>query len=110
MGLTIQNWGTELVPAHTSTVASTGEIVFGNNVSVLNNHSAGDGTKGGGALFSKASITFGDNAVLSGNATVLAAGGEGYGGGALFLDGKGEILLGKNALVEDNQARQGGAI
>ena len=109
--LTIQNWGTELVPAHTSTVASTGEIVFGNNVSVLNNHSAGDGTKGGGALFSKASITFGDNAVLSGNATVLAAGGEGYGGGALFLDGKGEILLGKNALIEKNEScGYGGAI
>ena len=109
--LTIQNWGTELVPAHTSTVASTGEIVFGNNVSVLNNHSAGDGTKGGGALFSKASITFGDNAVLSGNATVLAAGGEGYGGGALFLDGQGEILLGKNALIEKNEScGYGGAI
>ena len=109
--LTIQNWGTELVPAHTSTVASTGEIVFGNNVSVLNNHSAEDGTKGGGALFSKASITFGDNAVLSGNATVLAAGGEGYGGGALFLDGKGEILLGKNALIEKNEScGYGGAI
>ena len=69
------------MPYHASVASSNGEILFGDNVSLLNNHSAGDATKGGGAIFSKKGVTFGDNAVLSGNSTALAIGGGGYGGG-----------------------------
>ena len=109
--LTIQNWGTGLMPYHASVASSNGEILFGDNVSLLNNHSAGDATKGGGAVFSKKGVTFGDNAVLSGNSTALAIGGGGYGGGAIFLDGKGAVRFGKNAVVTDNESyHYGGAI
>ena len=109
--LTIQNWGTGLMPYHASVASSNGEILFGDNVSLLNNHSAGDATKGGGAIFSKKGVAFGDNAVLSGNSTALAIGGGGYGGGAIFLDGKGAVRFGKNAVVTDNESyHYGGAI
>ena len=109
--LTIQNWGTGLMPYHASVASSNGEILFGDNVSLLNNHSAGDATKGGGAIFSKKGVTFGDNAVLSGNSTALAIGGGGYGGGAIFLDGKGVVRFGKNAVIANNESyHYGGAI
>ena len=109
--LTIQNWGTGLMPYHASVASSSGEILFGDNVSLLNNHSAGDATKGGGAIFSKKGVAFGDNAVLSGNSTALAIGGGGYGGGAIFLDGKGAVRFGKNAVIANNESyHYGGAI
>ena len=109
--LTIQNWGTGLMPYHASVASSNGEILFGDNVSLLNNHSAGDATKGGGAIFSKKGVAFGDNAVLSGNSTALAIGGGGYGGGAIFLDGKGAVRFGKNAVIANNESyHYGGAI
>ena len=109
--LTIQNWGTGLMPYHASVASSNGEILFGDNVSLLNNHSAGDATKGGGAIFSKKGVTFGDNAVLSDNSTALAIGGGGYGGGAIFLDGKGVVRFGKNAVIANNESyHYGGAI
>ena len=109
--LTIQNWGTGLMPYHASVASSNGEILFGDNVSLLNNHSAGDATKGGGAIFSKKGVAFGDNAVLSGNSTALAIGGGGYGGGAIFLDGKGAVRFGKNAFIANNESyHYGGAI
>ena len=109
--LTIQNWGTGLMPYHASVASSSGEILFGDNVSLLNNHSAGDATKGGGAIFSKKGVAFGDNAVLSGNSTALAIGGGGYGGGAIFLEGKGAVRFGKNAVIANNESyHYGGAI
>ncbi len=109
--LTIQNWGTGLMPYHASVASSSGEILFGDNVSLLNNHSAGDATKGGGAIFSKKGVAFGENAVLSGNSTALAIGGGGYGGGAIFLDGKGAVRFGKNAFIANNESyHYGGAI
>ena len=109
--LTIQNWGTGLMPYHASVASSNGEILFGDNVSLLNNHSAGDATKGGGVIFSKKGVAFGDNAVLSGNSTALAIGGGGYGGGAIFLDGKGAVRFGKNAVIANNESyHYGGAI
>uniref|UniRef100_UPI00280B69A3 pectate lyase-like adhesive domain-containing protein n=1 Tax=uncultured Bilophila sp. TaxID=529385 RepID=UPI00280B69A3 len=110
--LTIQNWGTRLMPYHASVASSDGEIIFGDNVSLLNNHSSGDTTKGGGAVFSKTGITFGDNAVVSGNSTALPmVGGGYYGGGALFLNGKGAVRFGRNAVVADNESyHYGGAI
>ena len=109
--LTIQNWGTGLMPYHASVASSNGEILFGDNVSLLNNHSAGDATKGGGAIFSKKGVTFGDNAVLSDNSTALAIGGGGYGGGAIFLDGKGVVRFGKNEVIANNESyHYGGAI
>ncbi len=109
--LTIQNWGTGLMPYHASVASSSGEILFGDNVSLLNNHSAGNATKGGGAIFSKKGVAFGDNAVLSGNSTALAIGGGGYGGGAIFLDGKGAVRFGKNAVIANNESyHYGGAI
>ena len=99
------------MPYHASVASSSGEILFGDNVSLLNNHSAGDATKGGGAIFSKKGVTFGDNAVLSGNSTALAIGGGGYGGGAIFLDGKGVVRFGKNAVIANNESyHYGGAI
>ena len=49
--------------------------------------------------------------VLSGNSTALAIGGGGYGGGAIFLDGKGAVRFGKNAVIANNESyHYGGAI
>ena len=108
--LTIQGWGNGAWPYH-AIILSNGQITFGDNVSLINNSSNGDQTKGGGAVFSKTGVTFGDNAVLSGNSTALAIGGGGYGGGAIFLDGSGAVTFGKNALIEKSQSyNYGGAI
>ena len=108
--LTIQGWGNGAWPYH-AIILSNGQIAFGDNVSLINNSSNGDQTKGGGAVFSKTGVTFGDNAVLSGNSTALAIGGGGYGGGAIFLDGSGAVTFGKNALIEKSQSyNYGGAI
>ena len=108
--LTIQNWGTGLMPYHASVASSSGEILFGDNVSLLNDRSAMP-PRAAGLTLSKKGVAFGDNAVLSGNSTALAIGGGGYGGGAIFLDGKGAVRFGKNAVIANNESyHYGGAI
>ena len=64
--LTIQNWGTGGLAPNQGVITSTnGKIIFGNNVSILDNYSSGFNTKGGGALYSNKGIVFGDNAAHS---------------------------------------------
>ena len=110
--LTVQGWGTASGnPPDRAVVSSDGEIVFGDNVSILNNYASGDATGGGGAIFSKGNIVFGDYATLSGNQTAKPISGPFYGGGAVFLNGSGEVQLGKSATIEGNEAfRYGGGI
>ena len=63
--LTVQGWGTASGnPPDRAVFSSDGEIVFGDNVSILNNYASGDATGGGGAIFSKGNIVFGDYATL----------------------------------------------
>lgn len=111
--LTIQNWGTGgRVPNQGAITATNGKILFGNDVSILDNYSSGYNTKGGGALYSNKGIVFGDNARVIHNQTAPPIGGPYFGGGAIFLDGASgnEVVFGKNALVERNEANYGGAI
>lgn len=111
--LVIQNWGMGgLVPNQGVITATNGKIIFGNDVSILDNYSSGFNTKGGGAIYSSKGIVFGDNARLIHNQTALPIGGSYFGGGAIFLDGTpdNEVIFGKNALVEKNEANYGGAI
>ncbi|WP_303237616.1 pectate lyase-like adhesive domain-containing protein [uncultured Bilophila sp.] len=110
--LTVQGWGTASGnPPDRAVVSSDGEIVFGDNVSILNNYASGDATGGGGAICSKGNIVFGDYATLSGNQTAKPISGPFYGGGAVFLNGSGEVQLGKSATIEGNEAfRYGGGI
>ena len=111
--LTIRNWGTGgLVPNQGVITAANGKIIFGNDVSILDNYSSGFNTKGGGALYSGKGIVFGDNARVVHNQTALPIGGPYFGGGAIYLDGSAdsEVVFGKNALVERNEANYGGAI
>ncbi|WP_462370287.1 autotransporter outer membrane beta-barrel domain-containing protein [Oxalobacter formigenes] len=113
--LTIQNWRPDLIPVKQGVITSTGgKIIFGDNVSFLNNYSSGEATKGGGAIYSNKGVTFGENAKLISNqaAVVIGPWSQSNGGGAIFVDGDADsaVIFGKNALVEKNEAVRGGAI
>ena len=110
--VTLQNWGGGIPPNQGVVTALNGEVVFGDDVSILDNYSSGAATRGGGAVYSGKRIMFGDNARLIHNMTAPPISGAYYGGGAVFLNGApdGEVVFGKNAIVEKNEAYYGGAI
>ena len=111
--LAIQNWGKNSnAPNQGVITARGGKIIFGNDVSILNNYSSGYDTSGGGAIYSDKGIVFGDNARLVNNESAPPISGPYNGGGAIFLggNGEGELIFGKSALIETNRANYGGAI
>ena len=109
--LTIQKWGNGIPPNQGVITAQSGSIAFGDDVTVRDNYSSAANTKGGGAIYSDTGITFGDNASLIQNMTASPMGGPYYGGGAIFLNAtSGQLVFGKNALLEKNEANYGGAI
>ena len=110
--LIIQNWGMGGIPPNQGVITTSGKIVFGDNVSLLNNYSSGYNTAGGGTLYSKTGIVFGDNARLINNQAAPPISGPYYGGGAIFLAGTSDskVIFGKNSLIENNTAYSGGAI
>ncbi|WP_300683869.1 hypothetical protein [uncultured Bilophila sp.] len=110
--ITIQKWGQGMPPNQGVITARNGSITFGDDVTVRDNYSSGASTGGGGAIYSDRGITFGDNASLIHNMTAKPISGPYNGGGAIFLNATpdAQLVFGKNALLERNEANYGGAI